>query len=106
MIYANVSIHFYLKKDATPSLRGFPVYCRITYQRKKAELFTGEHCFPERWNDAAGAPTRDPRLKEYLSHLEEKLRQSKRQLEMAQPPGRLVRTVDAAVAGIFGDVHL
>lgn len=82
MIYANVSIHFYLKKDATPSLRGFPVYCRITYQRKKAELFTGEYCFPERWNDAAGAPTRDPRLKEYLSHLEENLRQSKRQLEM------------------------
>lgn len=82
MIYANISIHFYLKKDATPSLRGFPVYCRITYQRKKAELFTGEHCFPERWNDAAGAPTRDPRLKEYLSHLEESLRQSKRQLEM------------------------
>lgn len=81
MTYANVSIHFYLKKDAAPSLRGFPVFCRITYQRKKSELFTGEYCFPDRWNDAAGTLTRDPRLKEYLSHLEESLQQTKRQLE-------------------------
>lgn len=47
---------FARKKDATPNLRGFPVYCRITYQRKKAELYTGENCMPDKWNDAAGAP--------------------------------------------------
>ncbi|MBP6828823.1 MAG: phage integrase SAM-like domain-containing protein [Saprospiraceae bacterium] len=82
MTYANISIHFYLRKDAAPSHRGLPVYCRITYQRKKAELFTGEYCFPDRWNEAAGTAIRDPRLKEYLSHVEENLRQAKRQLEM------------------------
>ncbi|MCC6279272.1 MAG: hypothetical protein IT262_01635 [Saprospiraceae bacterium] len=44
MIYANISIHFNLKKEATPTHRGFLVYCRITYQRKKAKLYTGENC--------------------------------------------------------------
>ena len=82
MTYANISIHFYLKKEAAPNHRGFPVYCRITYQRKKAELYTGENCMPDKWNDAAGAPLRDARLKEYLSHVEETIRQQKRQLEM------------------------
>ena len=82
MTYANISIHFYLKKEAAPNHRGFPVYCRITYQRKKAELYTGENCMPDKWNDAAGAPLRDARLKEYLSHVEETIRQQKRQMEM------------------------
>ncbi|MCB0533922.1 MAG: site-specific integrase [Saprospiraceae bacterium] len=82
MAYATISIRFYLKKDASPNHRGFPIYCRISCQRKKAELYTGENCMPDKWNEAAGAPLRDLRLKDYLSHVEETIRQNKRQLEM------------------------
>lgn len=81
MVYANVSIHFYLKADAYYASGELPVYCRITYQRKKAEVFTGEKCLPGRWNSDAGVPIRDQRLKEYLNHIEETIRQTKRQLE-------------------------
>lgn len=81
MVYANVSIHFYLKADAFYGGGELPVYCRIIYQRKKAEVFTGEKCLPGKWNSAAGVPVRDPRLKEYLIHIEETIRQTKRQLE-------------------------
>lgn len=81
MVYANVSIHFYLKADASYAGGELPIYCRITYQRKKAEVFIGEKCTSGKWNSAAGVPVRDQRLKEYLNHIEETIRQTKRQLE-------------------------
>lgn len=81
MVHANVSINFYLKADAWYPGGELPVYCRITYLRKKAEVFTGEKCLPGKWNSTAGVPIRDQRLKEYLNHIEESIRQIKRQLE-------------------------
>lgn len=81
MSFANVSVHFFLKTDPNIVSEELPVYCRIIYQRKKVELFTGEKCLPAKWNDDAGVPIRDQRLKEYLNHIEESVRQTKRQLE-------------------------
>ena len=45
------SIKFYLL-DRPKSATSKPVYMRITYNRKKAELYTGFTCSVKEWNKA------------------------------------------------------
>jgi integrase/recombinase XerD len=78
----NHSIKFFLKKEAKAKVQGLPVYARITYDRKKAELFIGEYCLPAQWNEEKGLPTKQPRLKELLTHIENRINEIKRELHL------------------------
>ena len=60
---------------------GYPVYCRITYQRKKAPFATGQYCQESNWEPKLGIPIKSPRLKEQLTDIEKKLYDIIRRLE-------------------------
>lgn len=75
------TIKFYLRIDVEEHRKGFPVYCRITCQRKKAPFATGEYCKAANWESRMGMPIKDPRLKERLIDIEKKLNDIIRRLE-------------------------
>lgn len=79
----NCTVSFYLKPVSKKAKQGQPVYCRIIVNRKKAEFFTGEHADPEKWSNE-GMPLRNPRLQEYLSHIQERILSKRRELEYQQ----------------------
>ncbi len=79
----NCTVSFYLKPGSKRGQLGQPVYCRIIVNRKKAEFFTGQYADPEKWSDD-GMPIRNPRLQEYLSHVQERILSKKRDLEYQQ----------------------
>ena len=65
----NCTIKFYLKNPPKSNPLQAPIYCRITYVRKKAEFFTGEKIAPSKWLEEAGMPKRERRLEEYQKSL-------------------------------------
>ncbi len=77
----NCTVKFYLKDSGKHDPKGLQIFGRITLDRKKAEFFTGEHTPPEKWNESAGMPKRNPRLEEYLISIKEKIHSHKRELE-------------------------
>ena len=81
MISSNCTYKFYLNKNVKSHPKGFPVYCRITYQRKKAEFATGGYCKESNWEPNLGRPIKHPRLKEKIVFLESRLYEIKRELE-------------------------
>ena len=77
----NVTVSFHLKKASKKAKNGQPIYCRIIYDRKKAELFTGEYIELSKWSSESNKPKRNPRLQEYLLNIQEKILAKKRELE-------------------------
>lgn len=82
----NCTIKFYLQNPSKKNPLAAPIYCRITYDRKKSELFTGERIDPSKWLDEAGMPKKDRRLEEYLINIKSRLLQRKRELEYSKRP--------------------
>ena len=82
----NCTIKFYLKNPSKNNPQAAPIYCRITYDRKKAEFFTGEKINPSKWLAEAGMPKKAPRLEEYLINIKSRLLERKRNLEYANRP--------------------
>lgn len=78
----NCTIKFYLHDRIRGTRRGFPIYGRITYQRKKAHFATGEYCKSEEWDKKSGLPVKDPHVKQYLVFLESKIYDIKNQLDI------------------------
>lgn len=58
-----ISVKFYLATDKNEEFEGFQVYCRITIDRIKSEIATGQFFFPKEWNDKAGRPKDEFSLK-------------------------------------------
>jgi integrase/recombinase XerD len=81
MLHKNVTVRFYLKPAGKKVKSGHPIYCRVIYDRKKAELFTGEYVEPSKWSEESGTPIRNPRLQEYLLSIQEQILSKKRELE-------------------------
>jgi len=82
----NCTIKFYLKNPPKSNPLQAPIYCRITYDRKKAEFFTGEKIDPAKWLDEAGMPKKSRRLEEYLINIKSRLLERKRTLEYTRRP--------------------
>ncbi len=91
MAKGNCTVKFYLKSEKKKSkkpdepdkkkAKELPIYCRIIYNRKKAEFNTGERLAPSSWSSDSGMPIRQPRLKEYLINVESNILEGKRTLE-------------------------
>ena len=84
MANGKCTVRFLLYDKVKKSPKGLPIYCRITFQRKKALFATGEYCQPKNWNEEAGYPIRAPRTKEFLTFIENKIYGFKRQLEFEE----------------------
>lgn len=78
---SNCSIKFFLNERVTDKIKGSPIYCRIILNRKKAEFATDEFCHPSKWDKKNGLPIRNPRIKEYIAHIENEVFDIKRKLE-------------------------
>jgi len=82
----NCTIKFFLKSPPKSNPQAASIYCRIIYDRKKAEFFTGEKINPTKWLEEAGMPRKDRRLEEYLINIKSRLLERKRNLEYARRP--------------------
>lgn len=82
----NCTVKFYLKNPPKNNPLQAPIYCRITYNRKKAEFFTGEKIDPTKWLAEAGMPKKSRRLEEYLINIKSRLLERKRTLEYTRRP--------------------
>ncbi|MGK0366568.1 MAG: integrase/recombinase XerD [Saprospiraceae bacterium] len=78
----NCTIKFYLHDRIRAKRKGFPIYGRITYQRKKAHFASAEYCKPENWNKEVGLPKNDHQTKQYLIQLEGRVYEIKNQLDI------------------------
>lgn len=81
MNYRNCTVKFYLRIVQNPSNLGYPIYCRIIYNRKKSEFTTGEHLTEAKWDKNIGFPKRSPRIKEKLLKIQSDILDYKRKLE-------------------------
>lgn len=85
MAIRRLSISFFLNKQRRTKSGKYPLYLRIVFDRKKAELRLDDELRLEDWNFAKQEP-RDPRLKEYLAYTTEKIYGIKRDLGRDQNP--------------------
>lgn len=76
------SIKFYTKESILKDGNTHPIYCRIVYDRKKAEFYIGENVAKSKWSDATGMPSRDKHLEGYLIKIKSDILESKRNLEL------------------------
>ncbi|WP_316752782.1 Arm DNA-binding domain-containing protein [Pedobacter gandavensis] len=53
----NFSMLFYLKKQKNYACGDAPIYLRITVERNRVEITTGQECKPECWNPKTGRLT-------------------------------------------------
>ncbi len=73
MVISSCSVRFYIKPQGKREDKDSPIFCRIIYQRKKAEFFIGEHIPENKWDNTRGLPKRDPRLEQYLAKIKAKI---------------------------------
>lgn len=74
------TVKFFLYKKVKNKDKGFPVYARIRYDRKKAEFATGEYCQVAHWDETTGFPKKNLRLREHLIYIESKINEIWRNL--------------------------
>lgn len=86
----NFSLLFYLKKSNSYLTGPVPIYLRVTVAGKRAEIFTGRKCEPNRWNASAGrawgtkAATKS--LNIFLDNLQAKVYEVHQQLVETEEP--------------------
>ncbi len=68
---SNLSLKFYLNTSKT-STGELPIYLRLTYQRRKAELYTGFTCTFKKWDQLSGESKSDNIINRSLSDLRSK----------------------------------
>lgn len=91
----NVTIKFFLYDKVASKTQGYPIYSRITYNRKMARFATGEYCQPNQWDENTQRPIRNPRVKELLTFFENRAYEIKRKLDYEKKPitAKLIRDI-------------
>ena len=81
----SLSIKFYLNTNKSSKGDKYPIYCRITYKRKKSELATDHSCSKKRWINNSQR-TKIGVIDDALSLLENNIRGIKNQLDRDNAP--------------------
>ncbi|MCE9537608.1 MAG: site-specific integrase, partial [Bacteroidetes bacterium] len=68
----NLSIRFYLN-EYKPQGKKYPIYFRITVNRKKSELATSYHIEPKEWSETSQRTKKNSQINEDLASMEEQV---------------------------------
>jgi len=99
----NFNLHFYLKKPKNADIGKFPIYLRITLDKKRSECTTGRMAEEKEWSETGmmkGKTSKAKSFNDYLRHFEVLAYEAHRKLIVANEPVTAVSLRDKIIGKV------